>query len=191
MSDQEYPVEFKEVVQNIVKYLSYKERFAYHSKEDIAQEIWGFCLDAVRRYDGKRNLYNFLLTHVKNRLKSFKRDTYFRYDCPCKLCTFKEDGKTDHKNKKHCKVYLKWLEVNNRKKNLASPIFTDFFRNENLVVAGAGHEEAVDRKDFFDMVDRNLPVLLRESYLKMLSGVHVPIKDQELVISFIKGLIKE
>ncbi len=35
-------------------------------------------MDAHKRWDGKRPFENFVSTHISNRLKTFKRDKYFR-----------------------------------------------------------------------------------------------------------------
>lgn len=49
--------------------------------EDIEQEVWVLCLDALSRYNPKLGeLENFLRNHVSNRLKNLKRDKYFRPD---------------------------------------------------------------------------------------------------------------
>lgn len=60
--------------------------FAYYEKDDIAQEIWVFCLEALQRFDADRaqdiptpdQIEHFLNHHVSNRLKNLMRDKYFR-----------------------------------------------------------------------------------------------------------------
>jgi len=49
-------------------------------EEDIEQEAFIIGMDALERYDGVRPLENFLSVHIKNRLKNFKRDNYYRQD---------------------------------------------------------------------------------------------------------------
>jgi len=52
--------------------------FAYFTKDDIYQEIWILCIEALSSYNAKKgNLENFLNKHVSNRLKNLKRDKYF------------------------------------------------------------------------------------------------------------------
>src|SRR6056300_879193 len=48
--------------------------------EDIKQEAFMICMDALDRYDTNRPLENFLSVHLSNRLKNFVRDNYFVKD---------------------------------------------------------------------------------------------------------------
>lgn len=67
----------------IIKYIADIRRkngaFAYFTNDDISQEVWAMCLDALERYDASIGpLENYLVSHVSNRLKNLKRDKYFR-----------------------------------------------------------------------------------------------------------------
>lgn len=66
----------------IYKIASQRKRnntFAHYTDDDIEQEVWVMCLDALHRYDPSIGpLENFLNNHVANRLKNLKRDKYFR-----------------------------------------------------------------------------------------------------------------
>lgn len=183
MKISDRPEELDGVVKKIIKKIADKYTFGIYEEEDIGQEIWLMCLDAIDRWDGKRSLYNFLLTHCKNRLRSLKRDKYFRYECPCKLCNFKEDGQTDHKNKKYCSTFLKWRETNNRKSNLANP---QGLGEIQLIDGRVAHEEEIDRKDFLDTLDREIPVALRSVYLRMLAGATISYIEKEKVLKFLE-----
>lgn len=67
------------VIAKIAKYHKKSGVFAYYTADDIEQEIWVLCLDALSRYDeSKAELENFLRSHVSNRLKNLKRDKYYR-----------------------------------------------------------------------------------------------------------------
>jgi len=53
--------------------------FAYFEDQDIYQEIWRMCLDALKRYDrDKGPIENYLVRHVTNRMRNLRRDRYFR-----------------------------------------------------------------------------------------------------------------
>ena len=70
----------KETIQIIQKIVNSRKRntFAYYTEEDISQEIWILCIEALKSYDEKRGcLEHFLNTHISNRLKNLKRDKYF------------------------------------------------------------------------------------------------------------------
>jgi DNA-directed RNA polymerase specialized sigma24 family protein len=57
-------------------------RYTFHGYEidDIKQESFIICLDALDRYDCKRPLENFLSVHLSNRLKNFIRDNHYLKD---------------------------------------------------------------------------------------------------------------
>ena len=57
-------------------------KYAFHGYEvdDIKQEAFIICMDALERYDPKRPLENFLSVHLSNRLKNFIRDNYYTKD---------------------------------------------------------------------------------------------------------------
>jgi len=78
--EEAYPV-----IDKLAKSRSVNGAFAYFEPEDIYQEIWRMCLEALERYDQNIGpVENYLVTHVTNRLKNLKRDKYFRpgYDLP-------------------------------------------------------------------------------------------------------------
>ena len=57
-------------------------RYTFHGYEldDIKQEAFIICMDAMDRYDPTRPLENFLSVHLSNRLKNFVRDNYYTKD---------------------------------------------------------------------------------------------------------------
>jgi len=72
--DEAYPI-----IARIAGIRSKNGAFAYYTNEDISQEVWSMCLDALDRYDRSVGpLENYLVKHVSNRLKNLKRDKYFR-----------------------------------------------------------------------------------------------------------------
>lgn len=54
-------------------------RYTFHGYEvdDIKQEAFIICMDALERYDHNRPLENFLAVHLSNRLKNFVRDNFY------------------------------------------------------------------------------------------------------------------
>jgi len=67
------------IINKLAKQRKNKHTFAYFESEDIFQEIWLLCLDALERYDPKcGKLENFLSKHLSHRITNLKRDKYFR-----------------------------------------------------------------------------------------------------------------
>lgn len=184
------PENFEPVVKNIINMVANANTFGSYTKQDISQEIWLMCLEALPRFDNKRSLYNFLLTHVKHRLKNLKRNKFFRHECPCKLCSFKEQGKTEHEDGQYCARYLKWYEMNLSKSSLASSLGRDFDRDA-YVDECESHEETVARKDLFDSIEANIPAHLRKLYLKLKSGINISKIEREEVLVFLREFTQD
>ena len=51
--------------------------FYGYTVDDIKQESFIICMEALNRYDGIRQLENFLSVNLSNRLKNFVRDNHF------------------------------------------------------------------------------------------------------------------
>lgn len=51
--------------------------FYGYAKDDIMQEAFIICIEALNRYEEGRPLENFLSVNLSNRLKTFMRDNYF------------------------------------------------------------------------------------------------------------------
>jgi DNA-directed RNA polymerase specialized sigma24 family protein len=61
----------------VVNRISARYTFHGYEVEDIKQEAFMICMDALERYDQKRPLENFLAVHLSNRLKNFVRDNFY------------------------------------------------------------------------------------------------------------------
>jgi len=61
-------------IQKVSKKMSTKYAFINYDKEDIEQEAFIMCINAIPRYNGSIPLEHFLLCHLSNRLKNLKRD---------------------------------------------------------------------------------------------------------------------
>lgn len=76
MTEQEVINQIHVVINRIApKYI-----FNGYDVDDIKQEAFIICMDALKRYDNKRPLENFLSVHLSNRLKNFIRDNYYVKD---------------------------------------------------------------------------------------------------------------
>ena len=67
-------------INTVVNRIASKYTFYGYEVDDIKQEAFIICMDALERYDNKRPLENFLSVHLSNRLKNFIRDNYFTKD---------------------------------------------------------------------------------------------------------------
>ena len=68
------------VITKIARRLAPKFTFASYDVEDIEQEAFLIGIAGLEKYDPTRPLENFMYTHISNRLKTFKRDNYYRLD---------------------------------------------------------------------------------------------------------------
>ena len=61
----------------VVDRIAPKYTFSGYEVDDIKQEAFIICVDALTRYDSSRPLENFLSVHLSNRLKNFVRDNFY------------------------------------------------------------------------------------------------------------------
>ena len=64
----------------VIDRVAHKYTFYGYETDDIKQEAFIMCIDAMERYDENRPLENFLSVHLSNRLKNFVRDNHFTKD---------------------------------------------------------------------------------------------------------------
>ena len=69
--------EVLEKIELVVNRISPKYTFHGYDVDDIKQEAFMICMDALDRYDQKRTLENFLSVNLSNRLKNFVRDNHY------------------------------------------------------------------------------------------------------------------
>jgi DNA-directed RNA polymerase specialized sigma24 family protein len=65
-----------EIIDIVVNRIAPKYTFNGYDIDDIKQESFIICLEALKRYDNKRPLENFLSVNLSNRLKNFVRDNF-------------------------------------------------------------------------------------------------------------------
>ena len=61
----------------VVNRIAPRYTFYGYTVNDIKQEAFIICMDALHRYDNTRKLENFLSVNLSNRLKNFVRDNHF------------------------------------------------------------------------------------------------------------------
>lgn len=65
-----------EIIETVVNRIAPRYTFNGYDLDDIKQESFIICMDALNRYDSKRPLENFLSVNLSNRLKNFIRDNF-------------------------------------------------------------------------------------------------------------------
>lgn len=191
--------EFLRVLDDISKRLGHKFKFGYHDFDDMKQQAAIFALEGLEKYDKSRPLENFLWTHVRNRLFNYKRDNYQRPDKPCLSCPLYDphckkslSGCLNFQNKSDCELFAAWENRNNSKKNIMKPIGI-----EDSEDYGSKHHtkgdvsDVVLNQEIIDLLDEKIPLLYRESYLKLKYGEKINKSDLTKLISIIRDIINE
>jgi len=81
-----------QIINNVINRIAPKYAFSGYEIDDMKQEAFLICADALERYDNKRPLENFLSVNLSNRLKNFVRDNHGttahekrKVNCPTQL----------------------------------------------------------------------------------------------------------
>jgi len=175
------------IVDKIANRFASTFKFGYHEIEDMKQQAWQVALEGLKDYDGTRPLENFLWTHVRNRLYNFKRDNYFRPEKPCDRCPlFVNDQCTKFKDRLECDLYSRWTKRTEKRKSLMSAVeHNDTNYNENDITT------QLDSKHLFETVDYNMPVELREYWIRFIHNLKLNKQKKEQVLFEITLILKE
>lgn len=135
-----------------------------YDREDLEQEAFIICAEALPSHDGIRPLENFLAVHLSYRLKSFVRD-------------------------KH-KLQGKYAETT-QKLMKAVDIDSVNWDAERSLTARDDVLEDVELRDLIKTIDRYLPISLRQDYLKMRAGIKINRGREKKIREFIGALLEE
>jgi hypothetical protein len=156
----------------------------------MKQQVALFAWQGLENYDGVRPLENFLWVHVRNRLYNFKRNNYARPDLPCDNCPLNAYVNlecTAFTNVMECEHYLKWFERNQVKKNLMSTKESvDSIDHDSLSL-----EDKILSKEIYDLINSNIPITLREDWLRYVNKLKLPKNKREALFSIILDILKE
>tara|TARA_R110000744_G_scaffold99106_1_gene191456 strand:+ start:306 stop:860 length:555 start_codon:yes stop_codon:yes gene_type:complete len=169
-----------DTIERVADRYAHKFQFGFYTAEDIKQEAFMLGMEALDRYDPSRPLENFLAVHISNRLKTFKRDNYYR-----------KDGSEDMEitNRKELKKSLR----NESRKNLMHPIDIDSVRQEgekNMIFV-SNESDIMANKEIIRIIDMHLDISCRKDYLRMIDGVYVSKARREEVKSEIVRILGE
>lgn len=190
--------EILESIKRVSDKLKSKFRFGYHENDDIEQEITIICLKAMSKYDGERSLDNFLWVSCKNRLCNFKRNKYIRLEPPCIECPFFDPKMQQSTNqcskflcKSNCQEYEDWCKKTDRKKDLVNKAKGgDIGVNNNLDKEFNYIDSPHDVEKILETIDRELPVELREDYVKFKYGIKLHHNKKTILMAAINLIVK-
>ena len=177
-----------------------KYSFGYVSQEDVSQEIYLICSDIYSKYDKSRGpLRNFMEKSLRNRLRNFKRDWYFRPTPPCitnQCHKFNPDlSISDLKCRFGCKKYIKHQDVIRRKMNIMNNIP---FNDENIELEFYVIENDVLKKEnnnrFMELdtaILNILPENLHTAYKRLKDGLCVKPRDLNKIKLFVGCVLAE
>lgn len=152
-----------DVITKIAKRLAPKYVFSGYEVEDIEQEAFLIGVKGLEKYDPSRPLENFMYTHINNRLKTFKRDNYYRMDY----------GSPAQK-------------IQDRKKCLLEPVSLDaiylIFQPDETI-----NDAYI--KETLELIDRKLPSHLRRDYLKLQANAPLPKNRKAQIIEIIERIV--
>ena len=152
-----------DVIMEVADLLSSRYRFGYYTKEDIQQEAFIIGAQAIPQYDENKgtSLKTFLYTHISNRLKNLKRD---RFCCPVQFCKKCEELET------LCPTCENKLRQNAIKRNIINTVDIDTIANvdkESAMFEYIDPTIIMERDEVLRLIDRLLPISMREDYLRM------------------------
>lgn len=84
------PQQELDTIIKVAQIIAPKYSFAHYTKHDLIQEAIIMGMDAYNRWDHKRPFENFVSTHISNRMKTFKRDKYYRSNGPSDITKAQE-----------------------------------------------------------------------------------------------------
>jgi DNA-directed RNA polymerase specialized sigma24 family protein len=182
-----------EAIENAVKILAPSFTFGIYDIEDIKQEARTFGLEAIGRYDTSRPLDNFIYSHIRNRLINLKRDKFKRNDPPCLVCHHAEGGRTQHPSGEFCTKYTTWKRRNEAKANLQRPLDLEHITDNRQSQPSPENDaaEIAGLNEMLVLIDTNLPVDMRATYLQMRAGKSVPKSKRVAVEAAVKEILKD
>lgn len=173
-----------EILMRIAKKIAPKYRFPSYDIEDIEQEAIIIGLKAMPFHNATRGtLSTYLWVHLSNRLKTLKRDRYYR-PLPSK-CENPSCVPTAQ-----CSICEQRINRNTIKKNLAAPVDIDDIQVEPHY-GDLSVPERLEHEEVRLIIDEHLPMELRSDYLKMLDEVYVPKARRTVIEKEIVRILEE
>ena len=157
-----------EQIEKVCNRISPKYTFYGYTVDDIKQEAFIICMEALHRYDEARPLENFLSVNLSNRLKNFVRDNYFISESNEDRIKVLQPAQLDYEDS-----------------------IVDEYRRSREEFSYSLTEEKIDNEELNSFIDINLPASMRMDYLKMLENVYIPKSRKTEIIEKIQELSQE
>jgi len=167
--NQQVTMEQMQIIEKVIDRTASKYTFGYYEVDDIKQESYIICLDAMKNYDNNRPLENFLSKHLSNRLKDLKRNKYFRHNVV---------------NESHVKL-------NEAKRNLMDLRQFCQIAEYDHPLEDSFIEEKLSTQEALDLVMDSIAPSLRNDSLRMANGVSISASKRKNVIEAIKEVLGE
>tara|TARA_R100000742_G_C4265780_1_gene83844 strand:+ start:628 stop:1143 length:516 start_codon:yes stop_codon:yes gene_type:complete len=151
-----------EQINKVCNRIAPKYTFYGYTADDMKQEAFIICVEALKRYDEARPLENFLSVNLSNRLKNFVRDNHF----------IKNDDGDRIKVLKPAQLEYENTIIDDKKKFSIT------------------YSQIQDR-DMFDIIDKHLPAQARMDYLKILNDVYITKQRKEEILFMIYDILEE
>ena len=155
----------QEIILKVIDRIAPKYTFSYYELDDIKQESFIICLEAVEKYDNSRPFENFISKHLSNRLKTLIRDKYSR---------------SNIESEKHEKL-------NQSKKNLMDLKSVDgsYKIYEDDIIERMSTSEAIQT------LMRELPPSMRNNFYRLANGVSIQSSKKQALFEKIKEILGE
>ena len=155
----------QEIILKVIDRIAPRYTFSYYELDDIKQESFIICLEAVEKYDNSRPFENFISKHLSNRLKTLIRDKYSR---------------SNIESEKHEKL-------NQSKKNLMDLKSVDgsYKIYEDDIIERMSTSEAIQT------LMRELPPSMRNNFYRLANGVSIQSSKKQALFDKIKEILGE
>lgn len=157
------------IIDKVVNRTASKYTFGFYELEDIKQESYIICLDALKNYDNNRPLENFLSKHLSNRLKDLKRNKYFRHNVV---------------NENHVKL-------NQAKKNLMDLKQFCQIAEYDHPLEELDLEDRLSTSEALEKIMNEMSPSLRNDFLRMSHGVSISQSRKKTVLDKIMEILGE
>ena len=157
MTEQEVVDQIEKVCNRIAP----RYTFYGYALDDIKQEAFIICMEALNRYDNSRPLENFLSVNLSNRLKNFVRDNHYIQSDDLDRVRVLKPAQLDHEN----------AVVDNKDNNISY--------------------DSIEYKNMADIIDVKIPASLRLDYLRMINDVYITKQRREELVEIIQEILQE
>lgn len=155
----------QEIILKVIERIAPKYTFGYYEIDDIKQESYIICLEALSKYDKSRPFENFISKHLSNRLKTLIRDKYSR---------------SNIESPKH-------ERLNRDKRNLMDlkSVDREYKVSEDNILDRMQTEEAME------MLMDALPPSMRNNFFRLANGVSIQSSKKQALFDKVKEILGE